>query len=375
MENPFKFGVVVRGEDFFDRDHELDELRLAVQSAQRLFLISSRRYGKTSLLLNFLESLDPTKYISVYIDFFRISSKKMLVEQLGSAYGRCKGKRIETFIDTVKSFMGNLRPKFTVQPDGTPGVTIDYTPRDTEIDMALQAIVDAPGDITRDGNRRMVVVFDEFQEIVNLDGTAIEKLMRSSIQRHGNVAYLFSGSKRHIILDMIAEENRAFYKMGKIMHLQKLPTRKFKTHILNKFLNSGIDISEDVISLIFQAARENPFNIQYLSSELWEQNRTAGNVTPDKVGDVLRSIVGKESPLYEKIWDGLSGHQKILLRALSRGEVRNIFSRSFIEENELRSAGSIRTSLQALLKKNIVQKEEGAYLIEDPFFGTWIRSA
>ena len=47
MENPFKYGGVVRGPYFTDRKSETDELKRAMENLNRVFLVSPRRFGKT----------------------------------------------------------------------------------------------------------------------------------------------------------------------------------------------------------------------------------------------------------------------------------------------------------------------------------------
>ena len=48
--NPFVYGEVVPGEAFVDREDELDRLRRDLDAGQKVFLISPRRYGKSSLI-------------------------------------------------------------------------------------------------------------------------------------------------------------------------------------------------------------------------------------------------------------------------------------------------------------------------------------
>ena len=57
VSNPFRFGTVVTGEDFADREKELDELARKLRERVRIFLIAPRRYGKTSLIKNVLDPL------------------------------------------------------------------------------------------------------------------------------------------------------------------------------------------------------------------------------------------------------------------------------------------------------------------------------
>jgi len=58
MENPFKYGGIVRGPHFADRKEELDELVQEMDNLSRVFLISPRRFGKTCLLFNLMERLN-----------------------------------------------------------------------------------------------------------------------------------------------------------------------------------------------------------------------------------------------------------------------------------------------------------------------------
>ena len=50
MTNPFVYGEVVPAAAFVDREVELDRLTADLQAGQKIFLISPRRYGKSSLV-------------------------------------------------------------------------------------------------------------------------------------------------------------------------------------------------------------------------------------------------------------------------------------------------------------------------------------
>lgn len=57
MPNPFKYGTIVRGEDFADRKEELQLLTRELTSGQNILLYSPRRYGKSSLMMMVLKEL------------------------------------------------------------------------------------------------------------------------------------------------------------------------------------------------------------------------------------------------------------------------------------------------------------------------------
>src|SRR5213595_1118628 len=57
MQNPFVYGEVVPAAAFVDRIDELDRLVRDLTSGQKVFLISPRRYGKSSLIRQALRAV------------------------------------------------------------------------------------------------------------------------------------------------------------------------------------------------------------------------------------------------------------------------------------------------------------------------------
>lgn len=81
MENPFIFGKIVTGESFVNREKEKLELSRSLLNGQVVFLISSRRYGKSSLLKKVSEKLVRGGARTAYIDLFKCSSIEQFVAQ------------------------------------------------------------------------------------------------------------------------------------------------------------------------------------------------------------------------------------------------------------------------------------------------------
>ena len=113
------------------------------------------------------------------------------------------------------------------------------------------------------------MAFDEFQEILNLDGERIEKMMRAFFQHHHKVAYLFAGSKRHLIYSMVSDPNRAFYKLGDIMNLQKIEPAEMMMFLKKQFSKGPIKVKENVLDYLLEISENVPYNVQYLCHHLW----------------------------------------------------------------------------------------------------------
>ena len=68
--NPFYFGEVVTGENFTNRVNEIKRLTGELRGGHNVFLISPRRFGKTSLIIKVLEHLKKEDLFAFYIPSF-----------------------------------------------------------------------------------------------------------------------------------------------------------------------------------------------------------------------------------------------------------------------------------------------------------------
>ena len=92
MENPFVYGEVVPAASFVDRIDELDRLVRDLASGQKVFLISPRRYGKSSLIRQALRAVGrggaltaevTVSSYSSYLAFLEGYTRSLLAMQTG----------------------------------------------------------------------------------------------------------------------------------------------------------------------------------------------------------------------------------------------------------------------------------------------------
>src|SRR5437870_3409909 len=80
MENPFVYGEVVPAAAFVDRVAELDRLVGDLAAAQKVFLISPRRYGKSSLIRRALAAMARRGALTVDVTVSSFSSYVAFLE-------------------------------------------------------------------------------------------------------------------------------------------------------------------------------------------------------------------------------------------------------------------------------------------------------
>ena len=370
MLNPFKYGIVVSGKDFADRQQELKELAARLKEPVRIFLVAPRRYGKTSLIQNVLNALRKEDILIAYVDLYWASSVQDFLELYASKVIRGSKSISRRAASFVKKFFPRLRPKLSFDPAGNPELSMDIA--QSGLPESVEEILNLPEKIAESEGKRFAVVFDEFQEIMRLNGGILEKQIRAAIQHHTHVSYLFAGSKTHMLIDMVSDETRPFYQMGTLMALNKIPEKELSRFVYNKFAKSGKKISRGALNRILAECENIPHYVQLLSFNVWDHFRTVSNISETHVEKSLLITLRSQEPSYLTLWEGLTIHQRKTLRAAAQLHGRLLTAKGSIQKFDLESASNVSKSLRALRSKGILRKGKESYVFEDVFFGRWI---
>ncbi|MBP1780007.1 MAG: putative prokaryotic ATPase, partial [candidate division NC10 bacterium] len=188
MQNPFRFGSVVSGEDFADRRRELAELGRELAGGQHVFLLSPRRYGKTSLILTLLGRLRAQGLLTAYVDVFRATTAAQLLELTVQTVLRGVESKPERVLRLAVDLLGKLRPQVGTDSRGKPTLSLEIGNSPRSILAVQEEVLALPEELAKKRKSRLVLVFDEFQEIQRFPGAGLEKAMRSHFQTHRHVS-------------------------------------------------------------------------------------------------------------------------------------------------------------------------------------------
>ena len=370
VSNPFRFGTVVKGKDFANRERELEELARKLKETVRIFLLAPRRYGKTSLIKNVLDLLGQQGMLTAYLDLYWPNSSQEFFELWMSNVILSSTSIARRAARVVKDFLPRVRPKLGFDPTGSPQISLDlYGPAFAE---ATEEVFNLPERIAKAERKRFVVVLDEFQEILRFDGEALERQLRAAIQHHENVSYLFAGSRTRILTDMVSDETRPFYQMGTLMTLEKIPEEKFAQFIENKFSKSGKSISPKALDFLMKRSENVPHYVQLLCFHLWDHFQGVSQIEKSHVQKALEIALRSQEPAYLTIWEGLTLHQRKTLIATAFLKGRQLTAKETISRFRLEAATNVAKSLKSLCAKSILRKEKEGYVFEDVMFCRWV---
>jgi hypothetical protein len=376
MTNPFVYGEVVPAAAFVDRETELDRLAGDLQAGQKIFLISPRRYGKSSLVRQALVAAARGGALTAEITVSSFSSYVSFLEGYAQALVSVE-TRFDRATAWLRDMLRGIRTEVRVEPDptGRRQLTVGFPAVRTDRDVSrlAQEVFALPGRIAGARRRRMAIALDEFQAIGSFDGGSVEHALRAAVQTQRQVGYVFSGSEPTLMERMLGR-SRPFYKAGPVMRLQKIPADRFAQFIEARFKASGIKAAPGVGTAIVDLAGNLPYDVQRLAHEVWDDARSQGRRTAD-VDDLhgtLRRLLGEHHTLFESMWQRLTLAQRGALRAAVLEEGRELLSADVRARYRLSGTSSVQASLAALMREDVIAREGDRYAVVDSLFREWI---
>jgi|GEM_PF-5745150 len=345
MDNPFIFGAVVKGENFCDREQESKDILGLCKSHNSLILISPRRYGKTSLVVNTLEK---NKIPYILVDCTQLDSKEDFVRRIAQKY--LETLKEGNVIEKIKYLSKVLNIEFNIKAEG-----FEIKVKKFEYGGFEQLL--------KEITKQYTIVFDEFQDVFELDKTLVQRLR--GILQFIPRTHIFLGSKKHMILHIFENQNSAFYKFGHMLHLEKIPKTVWKTFIINHCKKTKVDMPEQEIEIIIDYANNIPFYVQYLAYHVWE-----GKKTNKSAEQVIKDQLQSNYYIYEGIFSKLPRSQRNALKIVANRK-ENLFAQDLLEGYQIKNAQLLNKSLNALIDKGALEKN-GTYFFVDPLFERFV---
>src|SRR3954470_19935118 len=148
MDNPFVYGEVVPAAAFVDRVVELDRLVGDLTASQKIFLISPRRYGKSSLIRQALTSLGRTGTLTVEVTVSSFSSYVAFLEGYARALmaAETKWDRARSWLkEAIQSSRTEIRYTPGDSPFGSLSVSFPSVKSDRDVSRLAQDVFALPG--------------------------------------------------------------------------------------------------------------------------------------------------------------------------------------------------------------------------------------
>ena len=375
-DNPFVYGEIVSAAAFADREDERARLGRDLAAGQKVFLISPRRYGKSSLVRDVMRGLVKQDMLTVEVTVAASSSYIGFLESYAQALVAADTP-VSRLRRWATELLGAIRPELRLDadPTGRAKFAIAFPAVRSARDAARVAteVFALPARIAAARKQRMAVALDEFQAIAAFDGGTIEHALRTAVQEQRHVGYVFAGSEPSLMERMLGPR-RPFYKAGPVMRLEKINGQEFATFIESRFQGSGIRAEPGLGEAIVDLAANVPYDVQRLAHETWDDMKAAGRKTAgvDDLHATLTRLLGEQQTVFEESWQRLTLPQRAVLRALVIEEGRELMSADVRARHRLPGTSTVQAALAALLRQDIITKDGGRYVAVDSLYREWV---
>jgi uncharacterized protein len=374
MQNPFVYGEVVPAAAFADRIAELDRLVADLAAGQKVFLISPRRFGKSSLVRHALAAMARRGALTIDVTVSSFSSYVAFLEGYARALvaAETKGNRARTWLrEMIKSARAEVQ--YTAGPLGSLSVSFPGVRSERDISRLAQEVFALPARLADARGRPVVVALDELQAIAGFNGGSVEHALRAAVQHQRNVGYVFAGSEPSLMERMLGPK-RPFYKAGPVIRLERIPPDEFAAFLDARFERSGMKSEAGLGAAIVELAGNLPYDVQRLAHETWDEVRTGGRrrATLDDLHLALRRLLAQQHTLFEAAWQRLTLAQRSVLRAVVLEDGRELLSADVRTRHRLGGSSSVQYALGSMLREDLISREADRYVVVDSLLREWV---
>lgn len=371
MENPFVYGRVVTGKEFFGRAKLIKRIEGYIRSGQNVVIFGERRMGKTSLIA---EAIRRLALPCLKVDFNEVQTQREMVTR--AIRGIEKLERESPFFSRWVARGKRVRGRITQnyeEPSMRPTVSLE--PYFKEPIASITDLLDYVHDFQAE--KSLVVFFDEFQGLTRLENAQdILATMRSEIQEQGKTPYIFAGSIRRKMHEIFMEPKQPFYKSALPIEIGPIGFEEIGPIILRLFELGGRRVSLEFLNSLYNMLYGNTGDLQHLCSCLWEISETGQTLDMTALRDALDMVWETEMPAYAATRKALTSQQNRVLQTLALTDGEEPFGSKFRKVAGDISPGTVQKALVKLEEMDLVYQpyDSKKYRFYTPFFKLWLIS-
>ena len=267
-----------------------------------------------------------------------------------------------------------ISPRVTVNPETGAyhfSFGVDHEP--TDLEATLERLLELPAELAAEGDRRVALIFDEFQEVETID-PGLPRLMRTVFEQQPEVVARLprqspahdgaavQRSQRAVLAQR--EEGRARARSSaravRELHPQALSGDRARTR------------RPEVIAELLErtgATRTRPRSSVTSSGSRRRSTAPPGSPTSTRP---WRAVLRSENAHFQVRWESASAAQKLVLSALAREPGRPLTG-AYRSRHDLPGPSTVQTALDVLRDGELITRESrGSYRIVEPFLDQWI---
>jgi hypothetical protein len=361
--NPFPVAGALAPDELIDREQEAERLVSLALGGHASRLVGPRRYGKTTLLRRALADAEAEGLATALVDLEGVLSLASIVSRIERAYDRHLKGAVRRTVDALfRSWQIGVS-----LGGGGFAATLRSNPR-LDVESVLLRLLDLPATLHRRSGVRSLVAFDEFQDVLRVDGA--DGIIRSVVQHHGEAAsYAFAGSAPTLMERLFSDPSRPLLEHAVAVELAPLPAGPAAAYLEERFRASGRDAGTALDPLL-DAARGHPQRTMLLAHHLWELVPRGSVADEEAFVEARRRALAEAEPALRARFEMLPANEQRVALALA-ARPGGLYSEETLTPLGLKR-GSVDRALAALVGRGEAVRSPAGPALTDPFLAAWL---
>ena len=347
----FIYDGVVTGEFFCERPVEIGRLVSYIDDSTNVLLFAKRRMGKTSLVQEVFENhIDKSRFITIYADIYDITDECDLARELYRAIASSLKADLRSLVKILKDYFHRVSFDISLGQDGTPSFSPKLSTVDHEV--LLSDVFEGLSNYLIKHNLKAAFCIDEFQQIKTIN-KPLDATIRKHIQKHHNVSYIFTGSKRNMLSLLFKGEKSPL--MGMVTPMELGP---IELEIFFDFAHKQIpQLTCSIFETLYQSALSETKLVQHFL-------RNCANAEVLKLGEIENTVLVEVEAIARPIFEAMSPNNKKAIKILvGHNKSGGLMSKEILAKYNI-SKSSLKSSLDQLINNDIVYLDNGTYQLD-----------
>ncbi len=361
--NPFEYQRPLDPGQMINRDAEIERLRGLCDDGMLGRLDAPRRYGKTTLIRRVFSEAGNEGAVGILVDMKGVLTLADVILRVGRGYAAVRGPVRRH----VGPLLAAIEAQFRVSFGGVGGGLRLSSPASSD-EAALFALLDLPKTFMDRGWRPVIVAFDEFQDVLAVP--AVDDKLRTVLQTHQGIPYIFAGSHPRLMNELFAPKTRAFWSQAERVELGPLAAADCAAYMSERFAGTGKAVGES-LSALLRTGDGHPQRTMLLASKLWTATPDRGEATIERWIDALADAKLQVEPELDAAWQAQTQNAQRVLRAVALNDGRP--NQQPAPQAVGVAPGSIDSLTKRLAGEAVLRGvEPGRFAFVDPMFGLYV---
>lgn len=359
---------------FCDRERELQVVVDRMEAGIHVFVLSPRRYGKTSLIRRAAERVESAGGRTAYANLLLATNEAELATTVLQAAVRGvlgPAGRARHSLESVLRLL-RVNPTATVGPDGSVSLSLDPS---LAAGRWLDVIADALRVLRQAAEHRpAVLVLDEFQVVASIGRSGVGGAFKAVADEAAGVSIVFAGSHLAVMEQLTKGSGAPLHGMGEHLVLDVVPEEPMVAYLRRRARTVGKRMGSPTARHIYRLADAVPNYVQQLALATLEAAGADEQVTDAHADAGVRTVVERQASTFAQQFESLASApaQQRILKALARHPTGTVYAKAFLDEVGVANANAVTTALHALDGKELVIRKDRVWDVADPFLRRWL---